>query len=161
MKRLLVYRHAKTEKTQENMADFLREITDEGEQQARSIGRQLAKNEWHPQLILCSDAVRAVQTAEVTIEEAGQDWKIREQEELYGAGAEDYISLLQEQDDNHDTLMVVGHNPAIEDLLAKILKREADMKTAWIAVLDLEIDSWKQFGDGSEVTIQETLTPDS
>ncbi|MFO8063897.1 MAG: SixA phosphatase family protein [Spirochaetota bacterium] len=161
MKRLLLYRHAKAEKTQENMADFLREITDEGERQARSIGQQLVKKEWIPQLILSSDAVRAVQTAEVTTEEAGLDWNIREQEQLYGADAADYISLVRELNDDYETVMVVGHNPAVEDLLSKIVKREVDMKTAWVAVLDLDIDSWEQFANGAEVTIRETLTPSS
>jgi phosphohistidine phosphatase len=161
MKRVLVYRHAKTEKTGENMADFVRELTDEGERQARSIGKQLAAQNLLPQLIVSSDAVRAVQTAEVTSEESGYEGDIKEREELYGADAEDYLSVLREQDEAYDMIMVVGHNPAIEDLLASLLRREVKMKTGWIAVLDVDVETWEQLGDGVSVTLKQTLSPKS
>jgi phosphohistidine phosphatase len=161
MKRVLVYRHAKTEKTGENMADFVRELTDVGEQQARSIGRILARDRLAPQLIITSDAVRAVQTAELTREEANFDVSIREREELYGADAADYVSVLREQDDTYDTVMVVGHNPAIEDLLGMLTGREVGMKTGWVAVVDIEIDTWEELADTPSVTIAKTLRPES
>lgn len=161
MKRVLVYRHAKTEKAGDNMADFVREITDVGERQARSIGKLLAGEELLPELILSSDAVRAVQTAELTAEEAGYDGEIREQEELYGADAKDYITVLRQQDDTYSTLMIVGHNPAIEDLLESLLGRHEKMKTGWIAELELSVDSWEQLGASGEITIKRTLKPET
>jgi phosphohistidine phosphatase len=160
MKRVLVYRHAKTEKTGENMADFVRELTDVGEQQAKSIGRILARDSLAPQLIITSDAVRAVQSAELTREEANFDVDIREREELYGADAADYVSVLREQDDAYDTVMVVGHNPAIEDLLGMLTGREVTMKTGWVAVLELGIDAWEQISDTPTVRITHTLRPE-
>ncbi|MFP4011671.1 MAG: SixA phosphatase family protein [Spirochaetaceae bacterium] len=160
MKRVLVYRHAKTEKTGENMADFVRELTDEGERQARSMGRQLVKKQLLPDLIVCSDAVRAVQTAEITCEEAGFEVDIREREELYGADAADYLAVLREQDDAHDILMIVGHNPAIEDLLHQLLGREVTMKTASVAVLDAEIEAWERLGEDGDISVADVLTPD-
>ena len=161
MKRVLVYRHAKTEKAADNMADFVREITDEGERQARSIGSLLAKEKLLPELILSSDAVRAVQTAELTAEEAGYDGDIREQEELYGADAQDYISVLRQQDDAYTTLMIVGHNPAVEDLLESLLGHNEKMKTGWIAELELSFASWEQLGSSGEITIKRTLKPET
>lgn len=161
MKRALVYRHAKTEKTGANMADFVRELTDEGEQQARSMGRILARQFLAPQLIISSDAVRAVQTAELTREEAGFEVDIREREELYGADASDYVAVLREQDDAYSTLMIVGHNPAIEDLLGMLVHREITMKTGWVAVLDFNVTAWEELADGAPVSIEKILHPES
>jgi len=161
MKRVLVYRHAKTEKTGANMADFVRELTDEGERQARSMGRILARQFLTPQLVITSDAVRAVQTAELTREEAAFEADIREREELYGADAADYVSVLREQDDAYDTLMIVGHNPAIEDLLGMLVRREITMKTGWIAMLEFKVSAWEELGDGASVSIEKILHPES
>jgi phosphohistidine phosphatase len=161
MKRLLIYRHGKTQKTGENMADFVRELTDVGEEQAHSIGRQLADGHLMPQLIITSDAVRAVQTAEITAEQAGYEGEIREREELYGADAADYLSVLREQDDAYETIMVVGHNPAIEDLLGVLTTQEVNMKTGWVAVLRTDIDTWEVLADGAPIEIERKLTPES
>lgn len=161
MKRVLVYRHAKTEKTGANMADFVRELTDEGERQAKSMGRILARQGLTPQLVLTSDAVRAVQTAELTREEAGFEVEVREREELYGADAADYLAVLREQDDAYTTLMIVGHNPAIEDLLGMLVRQEITMKTGWVAVLDFNVSAWEELGDGAPVTIDRILHPES
>jgi len=160
MKRVLVYRHAKTEKAQGRMPDFERELTAHGTDQARSIGRALAAAALRPELVITSDAVRAVQTAELTRDEAGFNVEIRLQEELYGADAAEYLSILREQDDTYATIMIVGHNPAIEDLLGMLTGGEVTMKTGWVAVLDAPIDAWEDFADGADVTIAQTVQPE-
>lgn len=161
MKRVLVYRHAKTEKAHGRMPDFERELTALGTDQARSIGRALAAGALRPELVITSDAVRAVQTAELTRDEAGFSAEIRLQEELYGADASEYLSILREQDDIYSTIMVVGHNPAIEDLLGMLTGGEVTMKTGWLAVVDAPIDAWENLGDGTGVTIAQTVQPES
>ncbi|MFP4373937.1 MAG: SixA phosphatase family protein [Spirochaetaceae bacterium] len=160
MKRVLVYRHAKTEKTRENTSDFVRELTEEGERQAKSIGRILSRQDLVPQLIVTSDAVRAVQTAELTREEGGFEVTIREREELYGADAGDYMSVLREQDDSYSTIMVVGHNPAVEDLLGAIVRKDITMKTGWVAVLDFDVSAWEELGEGAPGRVEKILHPE-
>ena len=74
----------------------------------------------------------------------------RTEEDLYTFAAEDILAWLQQQDDAHVALFVIGHNPALTDL-ANGLAGEAllaNLPTAGYLELNLDVDRWRGLGQG-------------
>ncbi|MCK5923967.1 MAG: hypothetical protein KAG66_23735, partial [Methylococcales bacterium] len=66
---------------------------------------------------------------------------------LYHAPPEIYLDILQEVADEHETVMVVGHNPGIEDLVEVTARRWERMPTAALAKVQLPISRWAELTD--------------
>jgi phosphohistidine phosphatase len=159
MKEILLYRHAKTQKRADNLADFVRQLTSEGVQQASSIGKQLKEKELLPDHMLTSDAIRAAQTAEITQQYSSYAGEIEEMPELYEATVKTFLDVLTKQPDSYSRVAVIGHNPSIEEFLATMLGKETSIKTGWLARLEAEVDSWSDLKQGKELRLKEILKP--
>ena len=83
-----------------------------------------------PDLILCSTAERCRQTADAFRRTMTEDLEIRYVDELYAGGANVYRDIICSQDPTLSALMVVGHNPVIEEILREILGEEAAVEAA-------------------------------
>lgn len=70
-----------------------------------------------PDLILCSSAVRTVQTANVFMEvlDLGAD-RLRIKQTLYLCTPDAILSQLASVEPGHKHVMVIGHNPGLEQL---------------------------------------------
>ncbi len=106
------------------------------------MGRLLADAGLIPDLIISSSAVRALLTADLVAEESGCDAQILATRELYMAMPEDYLALLQQAPGAVEIVMVVGHNPGIEDLVEELVGQWERMPTAALAHIELEVDDW-------------------
>ena len=97
----------------------------------------------YPSLLLSSSAVRAKTTAELvqTNLNTAPSWAVVN--EFYLAPDRVYIETLGRQPEDHSNIMVIGHNPGLEDLVERLSGQYHRMPTAAIAVFDLSIDSWK------------------
>lgn len=152
---LLLLRHAKSDWTQ-SCGDFDRPLNPRGERDAARIGGWLQHQATLPDTLLCSPARRAAQTAHAVctmsgIAESGILWD----ERLYLASADTLRQVIGELPDTCRRVLVVGHNPGLEDLLLQIapaaLNYRKDHKlltTATLAWLDLA-GSWSEPGKAS------------
>ncbi len=122
MKRLIILRHAKTERTAASGDDFDRALTRRGLADAAAAGRKLAAAGLIPDLVLCSAAVRAGQTWEAAAP-ALPDANLERRPDLYNAPAEALRAVAEAQADA-TTVMVLAHNPGVEEL-ARTLAQEA------------------------------------
>lgn len=113
-RQLIVLRHAKTEAFASS--DRARKLTDRGRADAAAAGRWLQANSAIPTLVLTSPAARALATAEIVVEQLESECELRVVEELYGAGTYDVVELVREVDPETSSVLVVGHNPTMEDL---------------------------------------------
>jgi phosphohistidine phosphatase len=95
-------------------------------------------------MILSSSARRAKRTTELVAEESGFGGEIVFSRELYAAWPESYIDALSFQPDQYGCLMVVGHNPGLEELLLVLTGEAERMPTAALAQVTLPIDSWRE-----------------
>jgi len=144
MKRVIIVRHAKTIQHGYDQ-DFDRTLTDRGEDNAERISHEMARVGIIPDLILSSPAVRTTQTARIYANTFGYpSGKIRYEKKLYsGMQTTSLISMLQETDDSHTTVMVVGHNPTIYYYLdALIAGFSLDVPTCSTVVIDFDIEKW-------------------
>ena len=105
-----------------------------------------------PELVLCSSAVRAQQTLAPIAAAAGiGDDRVSVEPSLYGAGAEEILALLRRIDETIRSVLVVGHNPALQDLAIELagddgaLLRALEDKfpTGALAVVAFEGASWR------------------
>ncbi|TVQ39590.1 MAG: hypothetical protein EA384_06040 [Spirochaetaceae bacterium] len=159
MKQILVVRHVKAHSAVENLGDFVREITDAGTRHARHFARRIAERNLLPQLIISSDAVRAVQTAQVFQTESGYDGEIEANPDLYDATEETWLQLLRGLDNKLDRVMLVGHNPAVEALVHLLTGAHCKMKAGAVAVVDIGADDWRSIADSDGSRLNALIEP--
>ena len=146
-KTLLLFRHAKTHKTGYER-DLDRELTHQGEVQARHIGKQIKKKNLVPDQIVSSIAARAKASAEICAEDAGYASTIVTMEHLYGIHAPELVGLAAALDNTYDSVMLVGHNPAFEEAASVLAGRSVALGTGDCALLTFAVSSWAELGEG-------------
>jgi phosphohistidine phosphatase len=143
MKTLLVLRHAKSSWDDQNLDDHDRPLNARGERDAPRMGRLARKKRLSVELIISSDALRARLTAEAVADAIGYGDQILLDPRLYHASAADILAVLRSAvDDNVTTVMIVGHNPGLEDLVARLTGDPEGLPTAALAQIALPIDRW-------------------
>lgn len=142
-RRLILLRHAKTlwERNSET-PDHDRVLSAVGKEEARLVGGQLAKMTWFPDVILCSDAVRTVQTLNLLDIPNKRPDETMCTESLYFAVTGNEMamavdnSLEKDGFKNNTTLMVVCHNPGCEELVEQLTGHRPNMGTACAALME-------------------------
>ncbi len=144
MKTLLIQRHAKSDWSDASLADHERPLNKRGKRQAPAMGELLRREDLLPDLILCSSARRARKTAEAIAEASGYTGEIRLSRDLYAAPPEAYLEALHDLPDEFACVMVVGHNPGLEELLDVLTGESARLPTAALAQVTLDVEHWSQ-----------------
>ena len=122
MKRLLLLRPAKAVPATEPLADIDRPLAERGERNARRIGERLHRQGLRPTLILASPAARALRTAQLVAHAIGYPRKdIALARGLYLAESAGMIEIIAAQNAAIETLLVVGHNPGLTELVHRLL----------------------------------------
>jgi phosphohistidine phosphatase len=139
--RLLVMRHAKTEAYAGS--DRVRRLTDRGVADARAAGRWLVEQDLVPDVVLVSSAVRARETFEHVVEAMGHAPASQVCDELYGADVDEVLELCTTVPEGTGSIMVVGHNPAMAELVHAVQRDPgepwaAHLPTAGVAVVEFE-----------------------
>jgi len=116
MKTLLLLRHANAEPTVLTKSDKERALTREGKADAARVGLELTKRQLIPDLILCSGADRARETAALVLpvlagSGPADDVPIQYEDELYLAEPATVLAHAQGAPEDVSTLMLIGHNP--------------------------------------------------
>lgn len=101
--------------------DFDKPLTDHGIQQLEHVRAFFKEHHFLPDLIVCSGAVRTRQTLEWIQEALGVDAEIVYNDDLYGIQSEELIQKISAIDDAKTSVLIVGHNPYISDLIRTLL----------------------------------------
>jgi phosphohistidine phosphatase len=142
MKKLLLLRHAKSNKHESGVADFDRPLNNRGTKAASLVGNYMAKKKIRPDLAISSPAERARQTAVLALKAAGITTDLRFDERIYEASASILLNVVKQIDDSSNLALLVGHNPGFEDLLADLSGHVQHMPTAALAYLVLDVEKW-------------------
>lgn len=159
MKTLLILRHAKSSWSNARLADHDRPLNARGRRDAPRMGRLLQQEDLMPDLIISSSAERALTTAELVAMESGYDNAMLVTRDLYHAMPEDYVDVLRAQGGEARRVMVVGHNPGVEELLDDLTGEEERMPTAALALVYLPIHGWHELDLDVEGTLQNVWRP--
>jgi phosphohistidine phosphatase len=111
MKRLILLRHAKAERSAPSGRDFDRPLSPRGLSDAARAGRALAAAGLIPDLVLVSSSVRTMQTW-TEASAALPDAKVQVRADFYNAAAE-HLRAVAQSEREAQTVMVIGHNPGI------------------------------------------------
>lgn len=124
---LVVMRHAKAE--QVAPSDHERPLAQRGQREAAAVGAWLGEQDFVPDHALVSDALRTRETWEHTRDGAGESWARCEatyDRGLYAAGIDTALDLLRQVDDEHQRVVVIGHNPTVAYLAQLLDDGEGD-----------------------------------
>jgi phosphohistidine phosphatase len=159
MKRLYLLRHAKAVTADPALDDHARELTVRGMHDASAVARYVRKNGFEPQLLLASTSARTRQTAELVLREIEAEVEYRET--LYLAQPGKILAQIQAAPQGISDLMVIGHNPGLEELATRLAREpvrrkerarrdvlEEKFPTAALAVLDFDIAKWREIIPG-------------
>jgi phosphohistidine phosphatase len=146
----VILRHGKSDWAAGHGADLIRPLAQRGTRSAAAVGRFLAAVGHVPDLVLCSPATRARQTANIAIEAGEWSSPLEIREELYHGSTARIIDLLERQPDSATVVMLVGHEPSSSDLIADLIGGGRHrMPTAGLARIELDIGRWGQVTTGA------------
>lgn len=159
MKTLLVLRHAKSSWNNAGMGDHERPLNEQGKADAPRMGKLIKAEELTPDLIISSTANRALMTAERVALAADYEEVIQTTRHFYLAPPEVYIHVLNSVSNDHERVMVVGHNGGVEDLVDMLTGMWEQMPTAALAQISLPINDWAELSEETEGKLINHWTP--
>ena len=146
MKRLGLFRHAKSDWSDSDVRDYERDLNARGCAGARVMGRHIREYGQNWDAIVASPATRV----RTTLSEALPDVQVTWDRRLYLASAETLMDVASEA--NGDAVLLSGHNPGLGDVILELVseasenalfqKAKVKFPTAAFAVLDLDIAKW-------------------
>jgi len=159
MKTVLLLRHAKSSWDHPELSDRDRPLNKRGKRQAPEMGKLIYAENLTPDLILSSIARRACKTAEAVAKNCGYDGEIDRIDDFYPGGPADYLRVLSELPDGVRRVMVVGHNPGLEELLRVLVGEIRSFSTAAMAQVDLPLESWQELTAATRGKLVRILHP--
>jgi phosphohistidine phosphatase len=114
------------------------------------MGELLKELDLVPDLIISSDVKRAKDTAKAVSQSFGYDGRIELNPSLYTADSDAYLEALRPVPDNLTRVLIVGHNPALEELVLLLTKKTEPLPTCALAQINLEIAGWSDLGRNTE-----------
>jgi phosphohistidine phosphatase len=137
---LLVLRHAKSD-WPEGVADHDRPLGKRGRRDAPRVGKWLARNDFVPDVVVCSTSQRTRETWELVAAKLPSTPDVRFDERAYGASAQTLLYLARELPDECRTALLIAHNPGVSEFAG------AGFPTAALAVLTFDGD-WPDLAPG-------------
>ncbi|MGH2597428.1 MAG: SixA phosphatase family protein [Actinomycetota bacterium] len=166
--RLWLLRHAKSDWSDPDRADHDRPLAPRGERDAERVGTYLDREAIRPALVLCSSGLRARQTLVGVLVGLGTEIDVRIEPGLYAFDATALLERLRAiPPGDVSSVMLVGHNPAIQNLTLLLAGRgsglgdvKAKFPTCALAEIELPPMAWHDVGHGVG-TLRRFVTPRS
>jgi len=146
LKTLYLLRHSKSSWSSASLNDFDRPLNDRGKKDAPFMGEVLLKKNILPEIIISSPALRAISTAKIIAEKLNYPFKnIKKEERIYEASASDIMDVIYRIDKKIESIIIVGHNPGMTDLINKISNKRLDnLPTSGMVCLKNKTEYWNQ-----------------
>jgi phosphohistidine phosphatase len=157
MKRLTLLRHAKSGDDGTVARDFDRPLNAKGRRAARAIGRHMRDQQLHFDAVLASPATRVAETLEEVEAGYGGALSPHWERRIYLATTDELLDLVHEAPDSADSLLLVGHNPGLEQLVLRLVPHGVDgargqievkYPTASLAEMTFAVDHWRDVEEG-------------
>jgi phosphohistidine phosphatase len=147
MKTLYLVRHAKATRDDPKLADRDRPLHERGLHDAAAMGKRMAKHRLERALLVSSPALRALTTAQLFADQLGRSREsIAIDERVYAASVEQLLAVIRGLSDEHDDLLLFGHNPEFSELAARLSGKTVDMPTCAVARMRFDARNWTDIG---------------
>lgn len=158
MKTVILLRHAKSDWSDSTLRDFDRPLNGRGERAAALMGSWAKREALRFGAIIASPAARVRDTFRTFMGSYGAGPDPAWDKRVYLASVETIGDVIGETDDGQDTLLLVGHNPGLEEFILHHVADDGQSRlrgdvaekfpTAAIAVLDFPVQHWREIADG-------------
>ena len=157
MKTLLILRHAKAVPKDQNLSDQDRPLDKVGEDDALRMGKLMKDKDIIPSFIISSTALRAKTTAELVAKGFGYQGDIVLSPSLYEAKPKDYLAILETLSDRYSSILIVGHNPTVEDTIQMLTDSSAvvAIPSCALAHINLLIEKWSELSSKESKIIEQ------
>ncbi len=151
MLRLYLLRHAKSSWANPALADYDRPLNKRGRNDLPNVARYMIEQDYQPERILCSGAMRTRQTLAGILPGLTSDTSIQLLSALYEGYAPDYLIQLRQHAQNNQSVMIIGHNTGMQEIALRLITQgnpeliadiETKFPTGALAVLDFDVTSW-------------------
>ena len=149
-KTLYLLRHAKSSWEDPRLADHDRPLAPRGRRASKAIAEYLRRQRSAPRLVLCSSSERTRETLKRISAGLRGEVEVQIEERLYTASASGLLERLHEVHARVDSVMLIGHNPALGDLALSLAGTGVDLRrltekfpTAGLATLAFR-GSWEE-----------------
>ena len=152
MKTLYLVRHAKSS-WKEDVEDHKRPLKERGRNDGLLVSKKVAAETEAPQMIISSDATRALSTAQY-FKDAWQieDSHFETNHDLYDFSGQDVIRVIKSLDDGLDRIMIVGHNHAFTSIVNMFGNQYIEnVPTSGFVMLEFDENHWKDITTGRTV----------
>jgi len=169
MRRLILFRHAKAERSQPGEPDRTRALIERGRKDAARIGSYMATHALMPDRVLVSPATRTQQTWKCASDAFRPAPGATTVDRLYDATEHAIFASIKDAPAAAHTLLVIGHNPGLHEL-ARLLIASGDIEareqlteklpTSGLVIIDFAVDSWARLHPHSG-RLERFVTPQS
>ena len=151
MRRLLLLRHAKAERLLPGGRDHDRVLTARGRADTKTLGAYLARHAFVPDHAVVSTAARTRETWALLAAAMGKTPPVNFDDRIYDASPETILAAIKETGSDTGTLMLVGHNPGLQELAAMLVAsgdieaRERlgrEFPTSALVVISFAVEGW-------------------
>jgi len=147
--RLVIARHA-TAASRAGSPDRERPLSAHGEREAAAAGAWLAASSVLPDQVMCSTALRTRETWDLIAKELPGDRPVSYEPAIYDNDVEELLELVRGTDPGARTLLLVGHNPAVYQLVL-VLTEDHEGRDGFpagsLAIVELKVP-WSEAGPG-------------
>lgn len=163
---LSLFRHAKSSWADPSLEDFDRPLAPRGQKAAPAMAAFMKGISLRPDLVLCSPSQRTRETLALVAGEIG-DPKVTYPEDLYLAEPETLLASVQATKAGIRHLMLVGHNPGLQDFAASLLGSgdaadrraiAAKLPTAALVVMTFAVKRWRDVAPATG-RLEQFMTP--
>ena len=150
MKSIYIVRHGKAQKFDGGTPDFKRFLTNRGKKDAVKIALRLKEREIIPALIISSPAERALATAQIFAQQLEyHPESICANKCIYEQSYDVLLNIINSVDDNNDSVMIVGHNPSLNDLAVYLMQDFSSyLPTSGLVGISFNVEKWNDVISG-------------
>jgi phosphohistidine phosphatase len=152
---VILLRHGKSSRSDRTLADLDRPLAPRGERASRRIAKYMRRKEIRPALVLCSPSLRTRQTLAAIERSLDRGCSVELAPELYAGSERELLERLQAVPESVGSVMLIGHNPSLQQLALLLASRGADLPklkekfpTGVLATLAVNSESWAAMRPG-------------
>jgi phosphohistidine phosphatase len=151
MRRLLLLRHAKAERSRPGERDHDRRLAERGRSDAPKLGAYMAKHGYLPDCVVVSTSARTRETWSLAAEALPGKPKVVFEERVYESTPRALLQVIRETGPRIHTLLMIGHNPSIQELAVQLIatgdvetrqRLQEGFPTSGLAIIEFALDRW-------------------
>jgi len=153
MRRLLLFRHAKAERSEPGMEDLARKLIERGRADAAKVGAYMASHALVPDRVVTSPSARTRETWKFAAAAFRPPPVATPVEGLYNATAHAILRVVKKTSPATHTLLIVGHNPGLHELAVMLIasgdieareRLRENLPTSGLVIIDFAFDDWSR-----------------